>query len=96
VRCSRCGGKPSARGLFPALDADITLTSAGKHATLLRLAGAYRPTLGWLGAGIDRVILHRVAAATIGVFIDRVADAITLPFRMDETATGVAGTLPGG
>jgi hypothetical protein len=65
--------------LFPALDADITLTPAGKHATLLRLAGAYRPPLGLLGSGIDRVILHRVAAATIRAFIDRVADAITRP-----------------
>jgi hypothetical protein len=81
--------------LFPALDGDITLTPAGKHATWLQLAGAYRPPLGWLGAGIDRVILHRVAAATIGAFINRVADAITLPPRMDETATGVTGTLPG-
>ena len=81
--------------LFPALDGDITLTPAGKHATWLRLAGAYRPPLGWLGAGIDRVILHRVATATIRAFIDRVADAITLPPLMDETATGVAGTLLG-
>ena len=44
--------------LFPALDADITLTPAGKQATWLRLAGAYRPPLGWLGAGMDGVILH--------------------------------------
>lgn len=81
--------------LFPALDADITLTPAGKHVMLLRLAGAYRPPLGLLGSGIDRVILHRVTAATIRAFIDRVADAITLPSLMGETATGVAGTLPG-
>lgn len=74
--------------LFPALDADITLTPAGEHATLLRLAGAYRPPLGSLGAGIDRVILHRGAAATIRAFISRVADAIA-------PATRVAGTLAG-
>jgi AAA ATPase domain len=68
--------------------APITLTPAGEHATLLRLAGAYRPPLGSLGAGIDRVILHRGAAATIRAFISRVADAIA-------PATRVAGTLAG-
>jgi hypothetical protein len=62
--------------LFPALDADITLTPAGEHATLLRLAGCYRPPLGSLGAGLDRAILHRAAAATIRAFMSRVADSI--------------------
>lgn len=81
--------------LFPALDADITLTPAGEHATLLRLAGAYRPPLGPLGAGIDRVILHRVAAATIGAFMNRVADAITQAPPVAGTPTGVAETLAG-
>jgi len=60
--------------LFPALDADITLTLAGEHATLLLLAGSCRPTLGSLGAGLDRAILHR-AAATIRAFLSRVADS---------------------
>jgi hypothetical protein len=62
--------------LFPALDADITLIPAGEHATLLRLAGAYRPPLGPVGAGLDRAVLHRVAAATIRAFMSRVADSI--------------------
>jgi hypothetical protein len=38
--------------LFPALDADITLTPAGEHATLLGLAGCYRPPLGSWGRGL--------------------------------------------
>jgi hypothetical protein len=74
--------------LFPALDADITLTPAGEHATLLRLDGAYRPPLGPLGAGIDHLILHRVAEATIRAFMSRLADAITQAPRATETATG--------
>ena len=32
-------------GLFPALDADITLTPAPKHSATLTLTGAYRPPL---------------------------------------------------
>jgi hypothetical protein len=81
--------------LFPALDADITLTPAGEHATLFRLAGAYRPPLGPPGAGIDRVILHRVAAATIRAFTRRIADAIAQAPPAAGAPTGVAETPPG-
>ena len=35
--------------LFPALDADIKLTPAGEDATMLTVAGIYRPPLGGLG-----------------------------------------------
>ena len=63
--------------LFPALDADITLSPAGDDATKLTVAGVYRPPLGVLGAGLDRVILHRVAEATIRVFAQDIAAAMT-------------------
>ena len=59
-------------GLFPVLDADLTLAPAGAGARLT-LAGAYRPPLGPLGQALDRAILHRVAVATIRNFLDRVA-----------------------
>jgi hypothetical protein len=59
-------------GLFPALDADLTLAPAGAG-TMLALAGAYRPPLGPLGQALDRAILHRVAVATIRNFLARVA-----------------------
>jgi hypothetical protein len=63
-------------GLFPALDADLTLAQKGPDATRLRLDGSYRPPLGGFGERLDRMILHRVAAATIDAFITRIADAI--------------------
>ena len=78
-------------GLFPALDADITLSPAGEDATLLTLAGAYRPPLGALGARLDQAILQRVAAATIRAFLDRVVDAIAHPASAAERARGQAG-----
>ena len=59
-------------GLFPVLDADLTLTAAGAGA-MLTLAGAYRPPLGPLGQAVDRAILHRVAVATIRSFLVEVA-----------------------
>ncbi len=65
--------------LFPALDADITLTAAGVERTLLKLDGAYRPPLGSIGAGLDRALLHHVAAVTIRAFVTRIAAVITDP-----------------
>jgi hypothetical protein len=66
-------------GLFPVLDADITLIPAGQEATLLRLDGSYRPPFGLLGAAIDRAIMNRVADATVRSFLTRVRDAISNP-----------------
>jgi hypothetical protein len=63
-------------GLFPALDADITLVRTGQS-TLLVLAGVYRPPLGPFGIALDRAALHRVAAATIRDFLGRLAIGIT-------------------
>ena len=65
------------RGLFPVLDADIRLVPTGDQATLLTLAGAYRPPLGAVGEALDRAILHRVAAATIRNFLSHVTAGIT-------------------
>ena len=76
--------------LLPALDADLRLTAAGEHATLLAVSGVYRPPLAALGARIDRAILRRVAASTVRAFIDRVADAIAGP----GTAAPAAGASP--
>jgi hypothetical protein len=63
-------------GLFPVLDADVRLTPAGAHVTLLSMAGSYRPPLGSLGQALDQAILHRVAAATIRGFVAQVAARI--------------------
>ena len=62
--------------LFPVLDADLTLAPAGQNAASLRLDGTYRPPLGSLGAELDRLLLHRVAEATIHNFLERVAAAL--------------------
>jgi len=72
--------------LFPALDADITLTATGAEATLLRLDGAYRPPFGPLGARLDQAILHRAAAATIQSFLRHVAGAIISPAPREQQA----------
>ncbi len=65
----------SGGGLFPVLDADLTLTPAPGPGlgSLLTLAGVYRPPLGSLGEALDRAILHRIAVATVRRFLARVA-----------------------
>jgi hypothetical protein len=69
----------AAGGLFPVLDADLTLVPHGEDATLLGLDGVYGPPAGALGAALDRALLHRVAAATARSLIRRIADAIADP-----------------
>lgn len=66
-------------GLFPVLDGDITLALVGDArggATVLGMAGVYRPPLGALGQALDRAILHRVALATIRRFLAGLAARI--------------------
>jgi hypothetical protein len=75
------------------LDADMSLSPAGEEATLLALAGAYRPPLDGVGATLDKVILHRVATATIATLLEHVASALaspgTAPGRSKPTAPGM-------
>jgi hypothetical protein len=65
--------------LFPVLDADITLAPHGESQTLLAITGAYRPPLGAIGAALDRALLHRVAAATVQGFVNRMGNAVADP-----------------
>ena len=78
--------------LFPALDADMSLTPAGEHSTRLSLAGVYRPPLAALGTGLDRAVFHKVADATVRSLLARVADVLARP--LEPTAvqrTGMTG-----
>jgi hypothetical protein len=70
--------------LVPALDADVKLTPAGDQATMLTVSGAYRPPLGGLGAGLDRMLLHRVAQGTIRAFTHQIGAAIAHPALSPE------------
>lgn len=72
-------------GLFPALDADIRLCDEGGHRVRVSLAGSYRPPFGALGAGLDRLVLHTVATATIKTLLASIAAAL------ENTSAGAAG-----
>jgi hypothetical protein len=51
--------------LFPALDADLDLLTVDEQNCVLSINAVYDPPLGALGAGIDRLVLHRAARATM-------------------------------
>ncbi|HEY4606025.1 MAG TPA: hypothetical protein VIH55_00135, partial [Acidimicrobiia bacterium] len=59
--------------LFPRLSADLTVSHVGHEQTRLRLEGTYEPPLGPLGKVVDRVLLRKVADATVKAWIDRLA-----------------------
>ena len=77
--CARLGLRWEAIGtdgaVYPVLDADLTLTPAGKATTLLALAGVYR-LAGQADAGLDPAIVRCLAAVTIRSFIARLACAL--------------------
>jgi hypothetical protein len=64
--------------LFPALDADLTLSPAGETTTVLRLAGVYRLP-DHAEALIDPAIVRCFAAVTTRSFIARLACALMHP-----------------
>jgi hypothetical protein len=74
-------------GLLPRLDANIELGALGEDRTQLAVSARYRPPLGAVGRTVDRVLLHRVAEATVKDFLDRLGHAIRL------SQTGPAGRI---
>jgi hypothetical protein len=78
-------------GLFPVLDADISLSRYGQSQTLLALTGAYRPPLGPVGAALDRIALRRIATATIQRFVKLLADTLADPPDQSPQQAGSRG-----
>ena len=82
ARCARLWLRWQAAGpggaVFPALDADLTLSPAGQQTALLAVAGVYRlPTQ--MAAGLDPAMVRCFAAVTIRSFIARLACAFMHP-----------------
>ena len=64
-------------GLLPRLEANLEVGPLGQDRTQLAISARYRAPLGVVGRTLDRVLLHRVAEATVKDFLDRVGTAIT-------------------
>ena len=63
------------RLLFPTLRArlDIVAISLDPPLTMIELTGTYDPPGGAIGAGADKLLLHRVAEATVYRFVHDIA-----------------------
>ena len=72
--------------LFPSLDADLEVAPFGQEQSQLVLRARYEPPGGAIGRGLDRVLLHRLAEATLRAFL------VSVCAKLDGT---VAGQAPG-
>lgn len=66
-------------GLFPVLDADLTVSPAGDQTTVLALAGVYRQPRQPAPAGLDPATVFCAAAVAIRSFLARLACALIHP-----------------
>jgi hypothetical protein len=76
-------------GLFPVLDADLTLTPTSPQATRMSLAGVYRPPFGYLNIELDPATTGRVAGTTVRALLRAAAVYLAGP-----GANGATGSLP--
>ena len=76
-------------GLFPVLDADLTLTPTSPRATRMSLAGVYRPPVGYLNTDLDPAATGRVAGTTVRALLRAAAVYLAGP-----GVNGATGSLP--
>ena len=63
-----------ATGLFPAMVAELEFTPMGTSMTSISFMGRYVPPLGPLGREVDRMLLHRLAQASVRALLSRVVE----------------------
>ncbi len=73
----------AAPGLFPVMSADLEVAPLDGELTQLTLRGRYEPPLGAVGRRLDRLLMHRVAEASVRSFLGRLAEMLAAT----ETAT---------
>lgn len=62
--------------LFPQLDGELVVSEVGGDLTQVVFRGSYDPPLGGVGEALDRVLLHRLAEATVKRFVDALVAAV--------------------
>lgn len=66
----------STPGLFPVLSADLEIAPLGLQLTQLTIHGRYEPPLGAVGRRLDRLLMHRIAEATVRAFLVRLVSTL--------------------
>lgn len=67
-----------AQRFFPTLDGDLEVMPLGPGQVMLTLMGRYQPPLGAVGRRMDRLVLHRIAEASVRSFLHRMAANLEL------------------
>ncbi len=67
-------------GLFPSMDAILSVYPLSANETQLDLHGRYRPPLGILGNALDALVGYRVAEASVLRFVQEVAARLRTEF----------------
>lgn len=62
-------------GLFPRFDGELVISELEADLTQVAFRGSYDPPLGGVGEALDRVLLHRIAEATVKRFVDALITA---------------------
>ncbi len=70
-----------AGGLFPVLDANLSLIGVDAGHARLAITACYRPSPGTRGVQPDRVLLGRMARTTLRSLLDSVAREMSRPAR---------------
>lgn len=65
-----------APGLFPQMNADLTIARLGPDMAQLGFSGSYEAPGGHVGQAIDQALLHRIAESSVKGFVDRIAEAV--------------------
>ena len=61
-----------AEALFPSLDGELIVEPVDSDSCTLRLRATYRPPLGPLGEFVDRILLTRLARATVNDWMEKI------------------------
>jgi hypothetical protein len=64
-------------GLFPVMSADLEVVALDAELTQLTLRGRYEPPLGVVGRRLDRLLMHRIAEASVRSFLGQLAATLT-------------------
>ena len=84
-----------ATGLFPVMVADLEFAPMGTAMTAISFMGRYVPPLGPLGREVDRMLLHRLAQASVrallGMVVERLAADPEKPLLPIGRASPAAG-----
>jgi len=68
----------SAAGLFPSMEATLSVYPLSAQETQIDLHGRYRPPLGVVGDALDALVGHRIAEASVLRFVEDIAGRINI------------------